>query len=77
VVLSPTTSRKRAKFSRRAAAGVPGAEDADALPCGLDDLGVGPGAGDHRLIPEIVVDDVALAAALVAFPAYEGLTFIT
>lgn len=50
-----------------------GAEDADALPCGLDDLGDGPGAGHHRLVPDVVVDDVALAAAFVAFAADEAL----
>src|SRR5258708_33717767 len=50
-----------------------GAEDADALPGGLDDLGVGPGAGHHRLVPDVVVDDVALAAAVVSFPADQAL----
>ena len=48
-----------------------GAEDADPLPCGLGELGVVPGAADHRLVPEVVVDEVALAAAFVVFPADE------
>jgi hypothetical protein len=52
-----------------------GAEDANALPCDLRPLGAGPGAGHHRLVPEVVVDEVALAAAFVAFAADEGLAF--
>ena len=48
-----------------------GAEDADALACGFGELGVVPGAAHHRLVPEVVVDDVALAAAFVSFPADE------
>jgi hypothetical protein len=50
-----------------------GAEDADALACGLDDPVVVPGAGDRRLVPDLVVDDVALAAASVALAADEVL----
>ncbi|MYS63243.1 DUF4097 family beta strand repeat protein [Streptomyces sp. SID5473] len=45
------------------------AEDTDALPRGLDEPVVGPGAAAHRLVPEVVVDGVALAAASVAGPA--------
>ena len=33
------------------------------------------GAGDRRLVPDVVVDEVALAAAFVAFPADEALIF--
>lgn len=50
------------------------AEDADALPCGLGEPGVRAGAGDHRLVPDVGVDDVPLAAAFVAFPADQTLT---
>ncbi len=49
-----------------------GAEDADALPGDLAEVGGGAGAGRHGLIHDVVVDDVALAA-FVAFPADEAL----
>lgn len=51
------------------------AEDADTLSCDLGDLGGTAGAGDRRLVPDVVVDEVALATALVAFPADEALIF--
>src|SRR5580700_1353208 len=51
------------------------AEDADALPCGLGDLGDAAGTGDRRLVPDVVVDEVAIAAAFVAFPADEAQIF--
>ena len=38
------------------------------------ELVVGPGAGDRRLVDEAVVDDVAVPAAVVAFPADQALT---
>ncbi len=50
-----------------------GAEDADALACGRPELGGAAGSGHRRLVPDVVVDDVALAAAFVALPADEAL----
>lgn len=51
------------------------AEDGDALARVLDELVVGPGAGDGGLVEEFVVDDVAVAAALVVFSPDEALAF--
>lgn len=50
------------------------AEEGNALPCGLDELVVGPGAGDRGLVEELVIDDVAVTAAFVAFAADQALT---
>jgi hypothetical protein len=49
-----------------------GAEDVDVSECGFDELVVGSGAGDRRLVEEFVVDDVGVAAAFVALPADEA-----
>lgn len=46
-----------------------GAEDGNALACDVGELVVGPGAGDRRLVEEFAVDEVAVAAAFVAFSA--------
>lgn len=46
----------------------PGADDPGALPGDLHELGVGPRAGGHCLVPEAVIAEVALAAAFLAFP---------
>jgi hypothetical protein len=43
------------------------------LACGVNELVVGSGAGDRRLVEEFVVDDVAVAAVFVAFSADEAL----
>ncbi|GAA2463525.1 hypothetical protein GCM10010405_55060 [Streptomyces macrosporus] len=50
-----------------------GAEDVHALPGDRHEVGGGPGAGQHRLVPDVVVDDVAFAAAFAGFPADEAL----
>jgi hypothetical protein len=44
-----------------------------ALSCGFDELVVGSDAGDRRLVDELVVDDIAVAAAFVAFSADKAL----
>src|SRR5690606_31689434 len=50
-----------------------GPHDADPLPRGLGDLRRGPGAGHHGLVPDVVVDAVALTTALLALPPDEAL----
>jgi hypothetical protein len=63
---SLTKSRMRAMFSRRVDTGI--LAPRTLRPAGLHELGVGPDAGDHCLVPEAVIDEVALAAAFLAFP---------
>src|ERR1700733_5500305 len=75
-MLSLMKSLKRAMFSRRAAAGL--SRPRMPTPCrpgGLGDLGDAAGTGDRRVVPDVAVDEVAFAAALVAFPADEAQIF--